>query len=57
MVSTGATYVIGSGIRQVMGMCVWPKHFQIDVVSDCRLPPTPEVSTASMWAELNVLKL
>ena len=33
-----------------------PKHPRIDVGSDCRLPLTPEETTASMWAELNVLK-
>ena len=33
-----------------------PKRSQIDVDSDCRLPLTPEETSASMWAELNVLK-
>ena len=33
-----------------------PKHPRIDVDSDGRLPPTPEETTASMWAEFNVLK-
>ena len=33
-----------------------PKHSQIDVDFHSRLPPTPEETTASMWADVNVLK-
>ena len=33
-----------------------PKHFQIDVDFDCRLPPTPAETIASMWTDVNILK-
>ena len=33
-----------------------PTHFQINVYSDCRRPPTPQESTESIWAEMNALK-